>query len=88
MLALWLLLYYVDIGTVTWLCVFSLCDAVVHVPVRPPGHGCDGRGLSEGPLCGDAASVPRAAGQREADSHQDPAETPPEAGRQRLPLFL
>lgn len=66
----------------------SLCDAVVHVPLRPPGHGCDGCGLPEGPLCGNATSLPRAAGQGEADSHQGPAEASAKAGRQCLPLLL
>lgn len=66
----------------------SLCDAVVHVPLRPPGHGCDGRGFPEGPFCGHTASLPRDAGQGEVDSHQDPAETVAQAWRQRLPLLL
>ncbi len=72
----------------TSLCVFSVRDAVVYVSVRPSGHGCDGRGLQEGPVPGDPAGLPRAAGQREADSHQGPAETAAKAGRQRLPLRL
>lgn len=72
----------------TSLCVFSVRDAVVYVSVWPSGHGCDGRGLQEGPVRGDTASLPRAAGQREADSHQDPAETAAKAGRQCLPLLL
>lgn len=66
----------------------SLCDAVVHIPLWAPGHGCDGCGFPEGPLCGYPTSLPWAAGQGEADSHQDPAEAPAKAGRQCLPLLL
>lgn len=69
-------------------CVCSVRDAVMHVSVWPSGHGCDGCCLQEGPVLGDPAGLPRAAGQRETDSHQDPAETAAKAGRQRLPFLL
>lgn len=69
-------------------CVLSVCDAVVYVSVRPPGHGRDGRGVQEGPVPGDPAGLPRAAGQREADPHKDAGEAAAKAGRQRFPLLL
>lgn len=69
------------VGYKTFLCVCSVRDAVMHISVWPSGHGCDGCCLQEGPVSCNPAGVPRAAGQRETDSHQDPAETAAEARR-------
>lgn len=36
----------------------SLRDAVMHVPLRPAGYGCDGSGFPEGPFFGNTTSLP------------------------------
>lgn len=68
--------------------LFSLRHPVLHLPLRPRRHGCNGNSLPEGHLPVHPAGLPPSAGQGAVHSHQGPGEAATQTGLQCIPLLL